>query len=136
MPLQINSISTWLIEFARAYRELDEVALRELVAPDSALPGCFRHLAITRYEGVDGFVAELRGLVSQWEVLGATALQVQLLAANRMKTGRQVRIVQTFALREVGGTQTAAMEVTNLIAIVDGRIVLFDELCSGVMPDR
>ena len=63
-------------------------------------------------------------------------MQVQLLAANRMNTGRQVRIVQTFALREVGGTQTAAMEVTNLIAIVDGRIVLFDELCSGVMPDR
>ena len=113
-------------EFARAYRDLDEVALRGLVAPDLRS----RVLSPPGYheiEGVDGLLAELRGLVSQWEVLGVTALHVQLLGVNRMNTGRQARIVQTFTLREVGGSQTAVMQVTNLIAIVDGRIALFHE---------
>ena len=119
--------------FAHAYRDADADVLRDVLAPGVRVrvlspPG------YEEFEGAEDLIAELRGFHEQWQVDEVDSLEVELLAANRMQTGRMARIVQRQRLRAAGADQTATMLVTHLIAIADGRIALVDELCSGIMP--
>src|SRR4051812_13448194 len=120
--------------FAQAYRDVDSEALRSLLSPVVRVrvlaPPGFKEI-----KGPDGMISELGEFFANWSVEEVDAINVALLSANRMQTGRMAQITQRFRLRQADGEQAATMLVTHLIAIADGRIALVDELCSGVMPD-
>ncbi len=119
--------------FARAYRELDEGAMKTVLAPAARarilMPrGYFEH------EGPDALLGVLREFATKWTFDRAEAVEVELLAPNLMQTGRLVCIGQRLRLTSVAGDRTATMLMKHLLAIKDGQIVLVDELCTGVMP--
>lgn len=119
--------------FARAYREIDERAMRAVLAP-AARVRVLMPRGYAEHEGPDGLLAGLRELATKWTTEGLDALQVELLAPNVLQTGRLASIRQRLRFRSAGDARTATMVVTHLVAIDEGRILLVDELCTGLMP--
>ena len=119
--------------FARAYREIDERAMRAALAP-AARVRMLMPRGYGEHEGPEGLLAVLREMATKWTTDGVDALQVELLAPNVLQTGRLASIRQRLHFRSAGGDRTATMVVTHLVAIADGRITLVDELCTGLMP--
>jgi limonene-1,2-epoxide hydrolase len=120
--------------FARAYREIDGDALRGLLAP-TARVRVLMPRGYSEHAGPDEVISALREFAERWKTEAVDELGVELLAPNLMQTGRMAFVSQRFRLRSAAGDKTATMVVKHLIAIADGRVALFDELCSGVMPD-
>ena len=120
--------------FAQAYRDVDSEALRSLLSPIVRVrvlaPPGFKEI-----KGSEEMISELCDSFANWSVDEVDAIEVELLSANRMQTGRMAQITQRFRLRQADGDQPATMLVTHLVAIADRRIALVDELCSGLMPD-
>lgn len=119
--------------FARAYREIDERAIRAALAP-AARVRVLMPRGYEEHEGPEALLAALREIATKWTIEGVDALQVELLAPNVLQTGRLASIRQRLRFRSAGGDRSATMVVTHLVAIQDGRITLVDELCTGLMP--
>ncbi len=120
--------------FARAYRDIDEEAMRRLLAP-SARIRMLMPRGLVELHGPDPLIDALRKLAEKWPVEKADEPEVELLAENLLKTGRIVSVGYRMRLRSASGERAANMVVKHLLAIADGRIALVDELCSGVMPE-
>ena len=120
--------------FARAYRDIDEEAMRELLAP-SARVRLLMPRGLTELLGPEALTSALRKLADSWRTEDVDELEVELLAQNLMKTGRLVFVGHRFRLRSASGEATARMVIKHLLAVADGKIALVDELCSGVMPE-
>ena len=120
--------------FAHAYREVDGDGLRGLLAP-AARVRVLMPRGYSEHAGPEEVISALREFAERWRTETVEALEVELLAPNLMQTGRIAFVSQRFRLRSAAGDKTATMVVKHLLAIADGRIALFDELCSGVMPD-
>jgi hypothetical protein len=120
--------------FARAYRTIDEEAMRGLLAPGARVR-LLMPRGLLEHQGPDSLISQLRKFAENWRTEAAEQLEVELLAQNLMKTGRLMLVGHRFRLRSVAGEATAKMVVKHLLAIADGKIALIDELCTGVMPD-
>ena len=120
--------------FARAYREIAEDAMQAVLAPSARIRTLMPR-GLTEYEGPEKLVAVLREFAAKWTFERVDAVEVELLAPNVMQTGRLAFVGQRLRLKSAAGDRAATMVMKYLIAINDGRIVLVDELCTGVMPD-
>jgi hypothetical protein len=120
--------------FARAYRDIDEEAMRGLLAP-AARVRLLIPRGLIELQGPDSLISELRKFAERWRTEHVDELEVEVLSQNLLKTGRLVSVGHRFHLRSVAGEATAAMVVKHLLAIADGKIALVDELCTGVMPE-
>lgn len=120
--------------FARAYREVDEDALRDLIAPEAPVRMLMPR-GYAEHVGPDALIQQIRGFFTKWPVVAVDELEVELLRPNLMQTGRMTQVEHRFRLRQADTGQPAAMVITHLLAIADGRIAVLDELCTGVMPE-
>ncbi|HVJ16869.1 MAG TPA: hypothetical protein VM686_15620 [Polyangiaceae bacterium] len=119
--------------FARAYRELDEGAMKTTLASTARVRllmprGFFEHA------GPDELLGVLRDFATKWTFDSVDSVEVELLTQNMMQTGRLACIDQRLRLRSANGERSATMVLKHLVAIKDGQIALVDELCTGVMP--
>ncbi len=120
--------------FARAYREIDENAMKAALAP-AARVRVLMPRGYFEYDGADGLLGVLREFATKWTFESVDAVEIELLTQNLAQTGRLVSIGQRLRLRSASGERTATMLIKHLVAIKDGRIALVDELCTGVMPE-
>jgi hypothetical protein len=120
--------------FARAYRENDEPAMQDVLAPGTRIRMLMPR-GLVEYEGAEKLVAMLREFSTKWTFESVDAIDVELLTQNLMQTGRLLFVSQRLRLRSAAGDKTGVMAMKHLLAIKDGRIALVDELCSGLMPD-
>src|SRR5688572_15040042 len=121
------------LTFARAYREIDEGALKTALASAARIRilmprGFFEH------ETPDALLGVLREFSTKWTFESVDTVEVELLAQNMLQTGRLVSVDQRLRLKSVTGDRSATMVLKHLLAIKDGHIALVDELCTGVMP--
>ncbi len=120
--------------FARAYRDIDAEAMQGLLAP-AARVRVLMPRGLIEHQGPDSLIGALRKFAENWRTEEVDELEVELLAQNLMKSGRLVFVGHRFRLRSANGEATAKMVIKHLLAIVEGKIALVDELCTGVMPE-
>src|SRR5690242_5297958 len=92
--------------FARAYREVDEAAMRLSLAP-SARIRMLMPRGLIEHDGPEKLVAFLREFATKWPFEAVDAIEVELLQPNILQTGRLVFMSQRLRLRSAAGDRSA-----------------------------